>query len=193
MSTQALVSYILYLPFGSRKGLINNNNNNLIWLHCHRVVLYKMQYKLKSASRDKPATPFLAMGIPPGSLIHTLQSANSRSWTSWTTMDEFNAFPRTHTTATERILTHSLCCIFTIKNGCNPENLQCLYIYSQTWTVLCTQVYQFVAKNGRSQMFDPLNSSEGLGMHLVFAHVLLSSQWLGHSTPYYNILSILLK
>ena len=27
----------------------NNNNNNLVWWHCHRVALYKMWYKLKSA------------------------------------------------------------------------------------------------------------------------------------------------
>ena len=27
----------------------NNNNNNLVWWHCHRVALYKIWYKLKSA------------------------------------------------------------------------------------------------------------------------------------------------
>ena len=34
-------------PIGWRQD--NNNNNNLVWRHCHRVALYKMWYILKSA------------------------------------------------------------------------------------------------------------------------------------------------
>ena len=74
-----------FLPF-SRYRFNNNNNNNLVWWHCHRVALYKMWYKLKSAC----SVLSMMKGQPDLKILVRTSSVCCCFWFIYSSMSNFN-------------------------------------------------------------------------------------------------------